>query len=186
MLCSLVPTDMPDSVARVRGYNRVVFPSYTDAASNTRKALNPVFSTKPSFFQQDLYISYFSKFFPEKLLFAPETHRQSLCNTQLPKSWAERNSSGESPVIGRKVWQEIKPGHSWLGSASRTELNYTTRFLGEKRLWGEKKKWVDKERHRRREKILTLRGEKEKRALTRARTHPVALHYTVWVTWTSQ
>lgn len=77
MLCLLVLTDMPDSVAHVHGRNRLLFPSNPDAAPNARKALNPVSCTKPSFFQQDLYISYFSKFFPESLSFP-----KSLCQSE--------------------------------------------------------------------------------------------------------
>lgn len=64
--------------------------------------------------------------------------KNTLCNMQPPRMWAGRNSTRESPVIGRRVEQEIKPGHSCVGRASSTQLNYTTCF-------SETKKRVNKE-----------------------------------------
>lgn len=60
--------------------------------------------TKKSFFQQNLYFLFFSPCNP--FVGLNNTHH----NLQLPGMWTERNSGGES----RKVWQEIKPGHSCL------------------------------------------------------------------------
>lgn len=93
MSCLLALTDLPDRVAHVHASNRLVFPSYADAARNTRKAFNPVFCTKPPFFQRDLYIFYFSKFFPESLSFPPKPLCQSEKHSL--QHAASKNASGE-------------------------------------------------------------------------------------------